>query len=561
MIPILKRFAALVLCTCSFWGMANGQVMAQKQAIQKVTDVVQSTPELLRKDVDSAQIQVLAAKELLYLITSSELKAKLHYSLGDVYKAKGDLVASLNQYMKAWGLVADSLRLQRNDPSLQVTQSDIFLKIGSLYLQLKQLDKSKAYYYKALNILNRFGDQMPPAELALRKLKLYNNIAAVFIQQQDFKRALIYFQNALETNKVVKNAAIESTLLNNIGICYLEKREYGLASHYFQRALTLRIASQDKQGQAQVLSNIGKIAILKGAFPEAQRSFEKALALSREVGSKESALISLESLSTLNDTLKNYKASLDYFRQFKQLSDSIFNSESRSEIAALEDAQKRVETQKTAELRMERNEAERLKARIKFWSIVGVLVVLLLIAFWLIQFMRTRIKNAQLQQEKLTLEHQNLELERKTLQENLEFKDRELTANALFLLQNNELIARITDRLMQLKSSLKNENQHFVQEIIAELRSRQNNAVWEEFELHFTNVHSQFYSSLQEKFPNLTGNEKKLCAFLRLNMSTKDISSITGQSVNSITVARSRLRKKLNIEGEDIHLVNFLMEI
>jgi DNA-binding CsgD family transcriptional regulator len=55
----------------------------------------------------------------------------------------------------------------------------------------------------------------------------------------------------------------------------------------------------------------------------------------------------------------------------------------------------------------------------------------------------------------------------------------------------------------------------------------------------------------------VSANEKKLCAFLRLNMSTKEISAITYQSINSITVARSRLRKKLDIESDE-SLISFL---
>jgi DNA-binding CsgD family transcriptional regulator len=174
--------------------------------------------------------------------------------------------------------------------------------------------------------------------------------------------------------------------------------------------------------------------------------------------------------------------------------------------------------------------------------------------------MRGKIKAGKLLQQKLKLEHENLDLERLTLQESLEFKERELTANALFLVKNNELISKITEKLLQAKDTFKQENQKIIQDIIIELRSSQDKNLWEEFEAHFTRVHSEFYQKLQEQFPNLTANEKKLCAFLRLNMSTKDISAITYQSINSITVARSRLRKKLNIEGEDIHLVNFLME-
>ena len=147
------------------------------------------------------------------------------------------------------------------------------------------------------------------------------------------------------------------------------------------------------------------------------------------------------------------------------------------------------------------------------------------------------------------------------MQESLEFKDRELTANALFLLKKNELIAHIADRLLKAKSTFRQENQKIVQDIVHDLQASQDEHNWKEFEVHFTRVHSTFYQTLQERFPSLSPNERKLCAFLRLNMSTKDISAITQQSLNSITVARSRLRKKLQIEGEDLQLVDFLLSI
>jgi DNA-binding CsgD family transcriptional regulator len=73
-------------------------------------------------------------------------------------------------------------------------------------------------------------------------------------------------------------------------------------------------------------------------------------------------------------------------------------------------------------------------------------------------------------------------------------------------------------------------------------------------------VHNDFYDKLNEKFPNLSANEKRLCAFLRLNMSTKEISAITYQSINSITVARSRLRKKLELDSDE-NLISFLESI
>ena len=84
---------------------------------------------------------------------------------------------------------------------------------------------------------------------------------------------------------------------------------------------------------------------------------------------------------------------------------------------------------------------------------------------------------------------------------------------------------------------------------------------WKDFEIRFKEVHSEFYDKLQQKYPTLTNNERRLCIFLKLNMNTKEISSLTFQSVNSINAARTRLRKKLSITGEEVSLTGFIQSI
>jgi len=73
-------------------------------------------------------------------------------------------------------------------------------------------------------------------------------------------------------------------------------------------------------------------------------------------------------------------------------------------------------------------------------------------------------------------------------------------------------------------------------------------------------VHNKFYNTLNSKFPDLTPNELKLCAFLRLNMSTKEIAAITYQSYNSLSTARYRLRKKLGLD-EHTNLITYLNQL
>jgi DNA-binding CsgD family transcriptional regulator len=99
-----------------------------------------------------------------------------------------------------------------------------------------------------------------------------------------------------------------------------------------------------------------------------------------------------------------------------------------------------------------------------------------------------------------------------------------------------------------------------VDRLIYDLKSNRDDKIWKEFEIRFQEVHQDFYSRLNERFPDLTPNEKKLAAFLRLNMTTKDISAITFQLPDSIKTARSRLRKKLGLPQE-ANIIAFLESI
>ena len=93
-----------------------------------------------------------------------------------------------------------------------------------------------------------------------------------------------------------------------------------------------------------------------------------------------------------------------------------------------------------------------------------------------------------------------------------------------------------------------------------DLRTKGTNTQWEEFYGYFSQVYSQFYEKLEKEFPNLTLNEKRLCALLKLNMTTKDMAAITNLNVKSIEVARTRLRKTLNLTNSNLTLQEFFSQ-
>ena len=130
----------------------------------------------------------------------------------------------------------------------------------------------------------------------------------------------------------------------------------------------------------------------------------------------------------------------------------------------------------------------------------------------------------------------------------------------MYLVEKNEFITSIAKKLVEFKPTTKKDNRDIIQQLINELKQNSSAKIWDEFELRFKEVHSEFYNKLHEKFPDLSPNEIKICAFLRLNMSTKEISSITYQSVKSINMARFRLRKKMNIDREE-NLITLITQL
>lgn len=125
--------------------------------------------------------------------------------------------------------------------------------------------------------------------------------------------------------------------------------------------------------------------------------------------------------------------------------------------------------------------------------------------------------------------------------------------------QTDRLIGSVIGRLNQIrdmidKSTVRNE----ISSICTELRNSKSDVQWKELEQFVPEYNKEHYERLLKAFPNLTVNERRLCVFLNMNMTTKEISAITKQTEQSIVRARSRLRHKLGISGDSVSIQEFL---
>ncbi len=154
-------------------------------------------------------------------------------------------------------------------------------------------------------------------------------------------------------------------------------------------------------------------------------------------------------------------------------------------------------------------------------------------------------------------------LRREKLEAEVEYKNRELASATLHLVQKNELIYKVQSKLNKLlhEESLDDTFVEQVQQTLSMIKTDADSEEhWVQFAQYFDQVHSDFLKKLRAQFPNLTQNDLKLCAYLRLNLSTKEIATLINISIRGVEGSRYRLRKKLALATEQ-KLSDFLQQI
>ncbi|MCK9422340.1 MAG: tetratricopeptide repeat protein [Bacteroidales bacterium] len=446
--------------------------------------------------------------------------------------------------------------------------------IGTIYTELGDYDKSSQYYFKSLKLYEKVDDKEGIS-------RLFGFIGMDFYNQQDYKKALEYYNKSLSIAKQINIPSIIKSQYNNIANVYGVFMKYDTAIVLFRKALTINTKLGDRLGEGTNIMNIGYVQMNKGYFDDARLSFQESLGIFIELnnrlhmaecyinfgycyysinGIEESidyfkkalqegqkngyyriishAAKMLNQIYTLKqDTIKAYK----YVTLEKIAGDSLYASQEQKHILKLElqylYEKKEIEKQKV-------QHAKNIIILIVIFSLISGLVILGLI------LSRHRLKSKLVVAEKEKIEFE------------LKSKDRELTVNLISLIKKNEMITDISNKLGQLEQNTKSsETKDKIIRISKELRNSTEDKMFNEFTTRFQEVHAGFYEKLLKSYPDLTKNELNLCAFLRLNMSSKDISELTNQQVSAIEQARYRLRKKLGIVNLETNLVTFLSQI
>lgn len=201
-----------------------------------------------------------------------------------------------------------------------------------------------------------------------------------------------------------------------------------------------------------------------------------------------------------------------------------------------------------------------------------ILIAILIVIIFYIMHNRKIIKEQRLikikyqkEQQKLlrekTLENEKriVQLKNESLENEIKLKSKQLANNAMALVKKNETLQEIKKELTLNKDSFS--NYYAFKKLVKKL---DNSIVlkdeWEVFENNFSQVHDEFFEILKRKHQALTPKDLKICAYIKMNLSSKEIAPLMNISVRGVETHRYRLKKKLDLEN-DISVGDYLLNI
>lgn len=523
---------------------------------------------------DSALHYLNKALELSDAHKDHFYRSQLYYSMGDLFFRNRNYRLAIDYYFRLLKVFDNKLAETGDSLKLAGNYGTLYAQLGLSYFNLNNTASALKYFKKSLQKVEQNKPFLSETAYLQSKLAMMVNIGSVYIDKKKFSEGRGWYERALTINKKLNNQNYASALYNNLGIISMEEKKYDLAFDYYNKSLIIRTSLKDTAGMAQVLNNIGKCHYMVNDYLRAEETLRRSLNLTKGTGNTRSEMFATQFLTMALEAEGRYREALDVYKLYKANYDSIINNDAAADVMRMETEYRYEKLQRERELEQQLAIARKERQAIIYLIIAGILLFAFIIASLLIRNQRIRMRQAELsrrslelesknlilEKDNLELEKHNLELKNDNLEMELSFKKKELATQVMYLLQKNELIANAISEMQSLKGNPADKQAARLQHIITDMKANLDRGAWDEFEVRFQQVHQDFYDKLNALYPDLTPNEVKLCAFLRLNMTTKDISAITYQTAKSIHMARTRLRRKIGIERDE-NLVSWIQQL
>lgn len=410
-------------------------------------------------------------------------------------------------------------------------QANVNRNLGILLRDLEEYQEALKYLYTANELYEQIGAQ----ELIISNMI---NISVIYSSLNNPKKAIGILNSILKEKHFHLDTNVLMTIYTNL---YSSETDTAIANIYSEKVYELSKLYPKSQYQINIANILmGETYLDRGHLDSALSCFNRANTYA--VKNKSSRIL-IPALLNISRTFAKQNKWEDAYKcktNYIQARDSIKASNNKSELYRIQvsAAIKEYESQLIIEHQKSvlRKKQFIIVLLIGLGLILGVLSVLVYI--W--------------QKKKLTEESlQKKELLNKNLQLEIDLQNRELSATVLVLSEKNGILSNLLAQMEKFRSNgeMSNSCEYGLRKLITDNLHSENE--WDSFKLHFEKVHPVFFQKLNEMYPSLTTNYLKLCAYIRIGMTTKQISQMTSVLPNTVKTNRYFLRKKFELQKMD----------
>lgn len=525
------------------------------------------------------------AYEAALVANDEYLEALSLNMMGVVYRRKSAVKTALEYYTRALKTAEES----NNTADYMLKSIAISNEgIGGLYRLLGQYDLAISYYKNSLKYEERL-------ESLLGMAIDNHNIGKSFGLIGQYDSAIFYHKKSLKYNEQMNSIFGKAICYNSLGEISIRQNKPDSAYKLFLPALKMAEKSGDSTYIVNSKINIAWYHLEKHTLDSANLYISEAIAISKRIDYKDALRRGYELLSELEQHKKNYPDALQYFKIANSYNDSIVNEKNQQylvDLTILYDIEKK---KRTIE---ELQSSAKLNKRIQNSKnvVIGLLGIVAFVLFGFIsqklqaikknrvihdqkeKMFDMQLKMKVLQNERLLAENKQKEYEKELLQDKLaanelarqnekiamqneiDHKNRELAAAAAYTIKKGESMQKFLDSIEKLKLQ-KNDSKAALDKLQKDIEYQMHpESDWENFSLHFETVHPSFFKNLKMKHQNITTNELRLCAYLLMNLSNKEIALLLYISSDAVQKAKYRLKKKFDLTSED-KLFDYLITI
>jgi tetratricopeptide (TPR) repeat protein/DNA-binding CsgD family transcriptional regulator len=509
-------------------------------------------------------------------------KVKIKYGLGNAENISLSILEISNYYHLGKYDQMDDL-LMELEKNQKFSEDQYYYVV--FYKAISQ--SRKGMYQEAIDLMIKAAKGFKKSNDMLFLSNAYNSLGVYFKELNDFSSAQFYFQLSRDVNKTLKNDNLTLQNLNNLGSLfsslqqldsalyyydlvsklleknknyfflaqntlnrgnlYEKKGNYTKAEILFKQCLTICEREGFSYGVLLAKLNLGNLYRLTGNFRFSENYLLDALEMSRTQQMKKEEVKVLERISWLKRDQNNFKEAYEFNIQFHALNDSLVNDKIRKESSEL---MNKFESEKrNNEILKLTSEKQKGQLYLLFLSLVLMALVVIALLIYL-SHKKTKFQKIVIEKEKVNL------------QKLIETKDKEFTIQAAQLLKFYSGIEKGKEKVFQV---LQNEFPDMDHQKKIQISNKFDvdfigDGMIKDFDARITDSNEDFFKMLLSHYSDLTLSELKLCAYLRLNLSTKEISEILNKSTRTLETQRLSIRKKMKLESTE-NLVSHLIAL